>query len=229
MQILLQKLKTLLAEDPGMAGRGHFGHDHYRWLGHASSLIDLWNKAESMNFRVAVNCIASAHDRSGHAATIFATIHRAIFELEEKVRGLPQQAFGPGAVYDFFKALNELVASAKSSLLIVDPYIDITIFDGYLSSMGSGVGARLLVNKCAGNLKPALLKFNAQHATQVEAKQSQTLHDRLIFIDRAECWVLGASIKDAAKKATYLAPLEDSVSALKLGFYESTWASGVAI
>ena len=146
MQILLQKLKTLLAEDPGMGGRGQYGHDHYRWLGHASALIDSWNKAESLSFRVAVNCIAGAHDRSGHTATIFSTIHRAIFEIEGKIQALPQQAFGPGAVYDFFKALNELVASAKTTLLIIDPYIDSTIFDGYLSSMLSGVSARLLVN-----------------------------------------------------------------------------------
>ena len=86
-----------------------------------------------------------------------------------------------------------------------------------------------LFSKYAGNLKPALLKFNAQYGSQVEARESQSLHDRLIFIDGVECWVLGASIKDAAKKATYLAPLEHSVSILKLGYYENTWSSGVAI
>src|SRR2546427_5966251 len=42
--------------------------------------------------------------------------------FRSEVGSLPPQTFGPGAVYDFMKALREVLASATTSLLVVDPY-----------------------------------------------------------------------------------------------------------
>ena len=140
------------------------------------------------------------------------------------------QAFGPGAQYDFFKALNTVVSSAQQSLFVIDTYIDDTIFDSYLSAVPGGVTVKLLVEKCSAKVQPAAQKFIAQHKTSLEVKRSKAFHDRVIFIDRNECWVLGQSISHAAAtKPTYLAPLPPDIAALKLAHYEDTWLSATAI
>jgi len=58
----------------------------------------------------------------------------------------------------------------------------------------------------------------------LELRKSKTLHDRVIFIDGYVCWIIGQSIKDAAKaKPTYLVQLAPDVVPEKLNNYEAIW------
>jgi hypothetical protein len=60
----------------------------------------------------------------------------------------------------------------------------------------------------------------------VEIRTSQLIHDRVIFLDDRSCWVLGQSVKDAAKSMpTYLAPLPSDVIPLKKDVYEQIWST----
>jgi hypothetical protein len=168
--------------------------------------------------------------RDHSLATVFGILNRAVADLELQLPASPAQAFGPGAVYDFFKALNSVVASAQSSLLIVDPYMDDTIFDAYLSAVPKTVAIRLLVEGYSVKVKPAAQRFAAQSGSLIEARRSPAFHDRVIFIDASECWVLGMSIRKAAEsKPTYLAPLSPDIAALKLTHYEQVWSNATAI
>ena len=138
--------------------------------------------------------------------------------------------FGPGAAYDLFKALRGLVSSAERTLFLVDPYMDAEVFDGYLSALTPGKSVRLLVNKHANDVKVAAEKFRPQYASEIEVRKSKKIHDRVVFVDDAQCWVLGTSIKDAAaKKPTYLAPLSNDVVTEKLSYYEEIWAKSTPI
>jgi hypothetical protein len=70
----------------------------------------------------------------------------------------------------------------------------------------------------------AVAKFIAQTKMKVEARSSQEIHDRVLFLDDRSAWVLGQSIKDAAKaKPTYLAPLDSETVRLKKAIYEQIW------
>jgi hypothetical protein len=92
------------------------------------------------------------------------------------------------------------------------------------------VVVRLLTFKYATTLSPALQKFISQKKMVVEVRSSQKIHDRVIFIDGRSCWVLGQSIKDAAKtKPTYLAPLSADTSQLKKAEYEQIWTAATPI
>jgi hypothetical protein len=134
--------------------------------------------------------------------------------------------FGPGAVYDFFKALNDLMSSATLSIFVVDPYLDDELFDSYLSAVPSKVIVRLLTKNRASNLKAAITKFVAQHGLKIDARVSDAIHDRVLFVDDRSSWVLGQSIKDAAKtKPTYLAPLDHDTVVLKKSVYEDIWVA----
>jgi hypothetical protein len=51
-----------------------------------------------------------------------------------------------------------------------------------------------------------------------------------VFVDGSDCWVLGQSIKDAAKSMpAYLAPLSPDVALDKFEFYEIIWKEATPI
>lgn len=141
-----------------------------------------------------------------------------------------ETAFGSGAVYDFYRSLNKIIASAEKSLFIIDPYLDYTLFDHYLSSRQPDVSVRLLLSCSPEKVKTAVVKYIQQFGSVLEARKSKAFHDRVIFIDRYVCWVMGQSVKDAAKsKPTYLVSSASDIVPAKLQDYEQIWEAANAI
>lgn len=228
--MLLDKLKALRVKMPPLEGGGDYGPQQFEWLAEAQTVVSQWNADEGRSFKHSVDMLVSRISRREHYAKVVMTIQRAIATLESSGPPDTQQVFGPGAVYDFFKALRGLVQSAKSELFVVDPYLNADIFDAYLTGIDAQVSVRLLASRYEADLRTASQRFIAQHQQQLEVRKSPSLHDRVIFIDGVQCWVLGASIKDAAKtKMTYIAPLSTDVAAVKLVYYNSQWNSAIAI
>jgi hypothetical protein len=229
-QILLEGLRSLLRTQPGLEGRGAYGAEEHAWLGRATALIGEWSPAQVVAFRVEARYMAGNLNRQANFGSVMTTIHEAIANLENNFPADAGQVFGPGAVYDFFRALNELVASAAQSLFIVDPYMDSVVFDAYLANVKQPIATRLLMHQYVNSVTVAARAFQAQHGGQIEARRSADLHDRLVFVDGNQCWVLGASIKDAAaKKPTYLAPLSGDLVAEKLRIYDGLWQAATPI
>jgi len=229
-QILLSKLESLLKSKPPLEGLGNYTEDQFSWLGKAKAAISEWNSSESGQFNEAVDNLLKNSDRKYNNGIIMAFLHDVIARLENSIPQKEGQAFGPGAAYDFFKALNDIIASAKTEILVIDPYLDAEIFDGYLNKLPDGVSVRLLLSKNSQNIRVAANKFQTQFTLKIEMRKSSEIHDRVIFVDQKECWVLGASIKDAAiKKPTYLAPLSPDVASDKQKHYETIWASSTQI
>lgn len=228
--VLLAQLRALLARAPDFGSVKGVPMEHIAWLAQAHALVSRWNHLEAMSFKTASDFLMGGLNREMNIAQVLGTLHRAVADLELKVPDTHEQAFGPGAVYDFFQALGRLLSSARTSVLVVDPYMDAQIFDQYLSRIPAGVAVKLLIGNASPNLKAAAERFRTQQGATVEVRASTELHDRLVFIDDDVCWVLGQSIKDAAvKKATYLAPLSPDVSASKFALYENVWKQARAI
>lgn len=228
--VLLAQLRTLLDTAPDFEAYSPTSVEHQAWLAKAHALIHRWNQYEAISIKSAANLMHLSLARDGQVATVLGTIHRAIADIELERPQLSDQAFGPGAVYDFFKALTAAVSSATTDLFIVDPYLDEQIFDAYLGGVPNGVRVRLLANKYGALLKPAVQKFTAQHKIPVEVRLSGEFHDRVLFIDGLSGWVMGQSLKDAAKaKPTYLVPLPPDVAKLKLSHYEAIWSKASAL
>lgn len=228
--VLLEKLRTLLQAAPPLEGRGQYGNEQYSWLGQANALMHEWDEIKSIPFKAAVSGLLQNINRPGNFGIVIAFFHDVIARVENSLPEEAGQAFGPGAAYDFFRALNDLVSTAKVQLWVVDPYLDAQVFDGYMQALQPGVSARLLTAKYLNNVKVAAEKYRAQFGSAVETRSSNDIHDRVIFVDNDQCWVLGASIKDAAlKKPTYLAPMSLDVAAEKRNLYEAIWAAGTPI
>jgi hypothetical protein len=100
-----------------------------------------------------------------------------------------------------------------------------------LEKVSKGTQIRFLTsdkNTRLGALKAVAKKFSAAPGIVFEGRMSSDVHDRVIFIDNADCWVLGQSVKDAAvSKPTYLVPIE-SVSDMQR-LYEDVWSRATPI
>jgi hypothetical protein len=227
---LLAELKAVAERAPDFNGYTPSSRPHLEWIGRAYALLSRWDRLEAVPFKTAADFLAIDVTRDMNVAQMLGVVHRAIADLEIEVPALPPQAFGPGAVYDFHKTLRDLLASATKSLLIIDPYLDDQIFDAYLSAVSQQVAVRLLAREYAASLKASVQKFVAQKKMAVEVRSSKAIHDRVVFVDDGSCWVLGQSIKDAAKaKPTYLAPLAPDAAQLKKADYEQIWKAGAPI
>ena len=227
---LLAELRALADQIPDFDTFTPTSRTHQAWLGKVHALVELWDRYEGAALRTQVSLIAVDIGRKMGVAGTLTILHRAIADLEFRLPVGAEQVFGPGAVYDFFKALRELLASATRSIFIVDSFLDEQIFDTYLTAAAMPVTVRLLVREGAAALGPAVAKFIAQTKMTVEIRRSEALHDRVIFLDDRSCWVLGQSVKDAAKsKTTYLAPLDSDAAGLKKAVYEQLWANSKPI
>ena len=224
-------LKQLLDNQPNWAAFQPSSKQHQEWLGKASAHLKRWNaqKAESFTFQIGFMSTPGVL-RDTAVTTFLGILNQAVFDLEIDIPSEGQQIFGPGAVYDFFKELNGLLATARSSILIVDPYLDSQIFDGYIGKLNTTVEVKMITNKNSADLKLAADRFNAQNKSTVEIKKSNELHDRAVIIDKSNCWVIGQSIKDAAKsKQTYMVPVGEESGRLKIDHYYDVFSRALAI
>jgi hypothetical protein len=223
-EIILANLRALLERIPNFEEYTPYSQDHLLWLAQGHALIKRWDNIEAIGYKTSCDFMPMEANRSTNISNVIGIIHRAIADLELLVPDKGKVAFAAGDVYDFFKELNSVIGSAESSIFIIDPYLDHTVFDQYVISKKKGVKVRFLISQNAENVKAASEKYESQYHEAVEIRKNNKIHDRVIFIDDYACWVVGQSIKDAAKaKPTYLAPLAPDVVSIKLQEYNNIW------
>jgi hypothetical protein len=228
--ILLAQLRSLLERAPDFDSYEGTSREHQTWLAQAHALVSRWNRLEGATIKVNSGYLDSDLLRDNNVSQILACIYRAIADLELSVPAREQENFGAGSVYDFFKALNKVIASADESVFIIDPYLDASVFDHYLVSRNNGVSVKLLSDKKVESLVASTEKYNAQFGNIIELRKSNQIHDRVIFIDKYVCWLLGQSVKDAAKaKPTYLVQAPPDIVPEKLATYERIWTNSTPL
>lgn len=125
--------------------------------------------------------------------------------------------------YDFLRDFNEILTGAHQEIFVVDPYFDGDAFDTYLSGIVDSCNIRILGGKYSGNVAGRIEAYKAQFGKAPKLRKSKEIHDRLVILDKTDCWIVGGSIKDAGKKPTYLVPLQPNVAPAKIEIYEALW------
>jgi hypothetical protein len=228
-ELLLAKLRALIERRPDFdfAVYRSNSEEHQIWVAQAYALVSRWHHMSGTRLQLASESLGSMPFHENSVTQIMGHVNRAIADLELDVSPEQQVAFGAGDVYDFFKALRTVVASAKRSVFIIDPFLDPTVFDQYVAAAGERVDVRLLSKKGADRLAAARDKYNEQHGRRIAVRHSAELHDRVVFIDGVECYVIGQSLNVAAKdKATYIVAISPDTVSEKLAYYETHWRNG---
>ena len=122
-----------------------------------------------------------------------------IISLQIESHKLPNQGvFFEGQVFDAYNFVADLVRNAKSSILLIDNYVDDTVLT-LLSKRKKNVKANIYTATISQQLRLDLEKHNAQYP-EVKAELFKQSHDRFLIIDEKELYHIGASLKDLGKK-----------------------------
>jgi hypothetical protein len=157
----------------------------------------------------------------------FAAMLRSALAELELMMPEPELAgsYEPGDEYQFYRDLKTIVGFATSDLFIIDNYLDTQIFDVYMENVAPPVAVRVLTSQVSVSLRAVAEKYSKRG--NLELRSSKDAHDRVVF-SNDRCWVIGQSIKDAArKKPTYI--VEHSGAATMKSIYEGIWPSATVI
>jgi hypothetical protein len=228
--VLLAELQLMANNIPDFRSFTSTSREHFEWLGKTHALIARWNSPEAISFSMVSGFLGMPQTREGHLIKLMGILHRALADLQLDTPSKPDQAFGPGAVYDFFKALKDLLSTATKTVMVVDPYLDDQVFDTYVSGINLSVNVNLLTTKVGEQFRPALDRYRSQHAQEIQVRKTKAIHDRVVMIDGNSCWVLGQSINNAAKtKPTYIAPVSSDTAAEKIRTYQEIWNASESV
>ena len=228
---MLDGLKALLEAEPEFEREGPTTEFGQKWLARGIALLSQFNRLQGRQFEVwarALNMGLSGYTTVPIWNQMRLMIRSTVETLEVELAGSAggERVYAGGEAYTVYKDLREIIGAATTSVFIVDAYADEEIFDLYLEKVSKGTQIRFLTsdkNPRLNALRAVARKFGASPGIVFESRSSAEVHDRVIFIDNTDCWVLGQSVKDAAvSKPTYLVPAE-SVSDM-LALYERIWA-----
>ncbi|MCL2282453.1 MAG: ORF6N domain-containing protein [Fibromonadales bacterium] len=123
-----------------------------------------------------------------------------LFKAWENKDAIPKcGVFFDGQIFDAYVLANNIIKSAKQSIILIDNYID----DSVLTMFGKkskNVKVTLLSKNISKQLSLDVDKFNLQYSNTIEAKIFDLSHDRFLIIDGKEVYHLGASLKDLGKR-----------------------------
>ena len=105
--------------------------------------------------------------------------------------------FYDGQIYDAYAFINDLLKSAKSEVLLIDNYIDDTVFT--LFSKYQNLQIKIYTQSISKQLNLDFQKYKSQYKN-IELKEFKKAHDRFLIIDKKEIYHIGASLKDLGKK-----------------------------
>ena len=106
--------------------------------------------------------------------------------------------FYDGQLFDAYKFVADLIRTAKSSLILIDNYIDDTVLTLFAKRI-HGVRVTIYTAEISKQLALDLQRHNSQYEP-IDIKQFRQSHDRFLIIDEKELYHIGASLKDLGKK-----------------------------
>jgi hypothetical protein len=225
--ILLFKLKEALESAPEFGDRAVFevNTPQRRWLAEVGALLSRLGTDHQLGFRSKYATLARYWKPAINQiqGQVLDAIEELKLELELDGRTEFGSAYAPGDLYRFFADLKGIIETAEKTIMVIDPYFDGSAFDAYLSSSASSISIEILADRYAEDIAGYVVKHRAQYGSSIALRSSTELHDRLLLIDDDIAWIMGGSIKDAGKKATYLIPLATPISASKKKIYGEIW------
>jgi len=129
--------------------------------------------------------------------------------LENKEVNADRGLFFDGQVFDAWSFVSDLVRSAKTSLILIDNYVDDSVLK-LLTKRDSGISATIYTKTISKQLATDLLKHNSQY-DEIVIHELTVAHDRFLIIDHTELYHIGASLKDLGKKCFAFSKMDEEV------------------
>jgi hypothetical protein len=223
-------LGRLIADMPELAS-APMTRELQSWLASANALVKSSGAlAEALRLKVACeNLDGPLRDRN--AETIASILHRAFVKAEtnapREVRGSVVMLEGDLQAY---KAVRKLLGATNSDALLVDPDAGGKLLADFAILAPERATVRVLADEA--RYKPSLItgihrwqqRFGSGRDLKVRLASANSLHERLVFLDDARAWVLGAPFSELAKRPhTALIRMRPEDEARKIAVYSEIW------
>jgi hypothetical protein len=133
--------------------------------------------------------------RQSEADQKFEEIFKA---LEDDKLHSEKGIFYNGQVFDAYTFVSDIIRSAKSSIILLDNYVDDTVLT-LLGKRNTDVTATIYTKSISNQLRLDLQRYNSQYPA-IEIEIFSDAHDRFLIIDNMDLYHIGASLKDLGKK-----------------------------
>ena len=133
---------------------------------------------------------------------------KSIFSQLEQPRPDKAIIFFKGQMWDATSCIEEIISRAKKSIILIDNYVDRKTLD-LLSRKKAGIPVEIHTSEKNCNLtEKEISDFRNQYGP-LTIKPTDDFHDRFLILDNKQLYHIGASIKDAGKKAFEISLNED--------------------
>ena len=125
---------------------------------------------------------------------------KQIFKQLETPKPDKAVIFFKGQMWDATSCIEEIISKAEKSIILIDGYVDKGTLD-MLSKKKNGVSIEIhTIQKNCRVTQKDISAFSSQYGS-LDIKYTDEFHDRFLILDRKSLYHIGASIKDAGKKA----------------------------
>jgi len=173
------------------------------------------NSPKAIKFRQWASNVLKEYIQNGYAINSERITHQRFKELESDVSLLKSQVkniskglenstiqakngiFYDGQIYDAYVFVNDLLKSARSEVVLIDNYIDDTVFT--LFSKYPNMKIKIYTKSISKQLQLDFQKYKLQYKN-IELQEFKKAHDRFLILDQKEMYHIGASLKDLGKK-----------------------------
>ena len=118
--------------------------------------------------------------------------------LEDKSLKPKQSIFYDGQVFDAYVFIADLIKTAKSSIVLIDNYVDESILQLF-SKRNKKATLTIYTKNISKVLVQDVEKYKAQYLP-ITLKAFDKAHDHFLIIDQTTVYHFGASLKDLGKK-----------------------------
>lgn len=173
------------------------------------------SSANATKFRQWANKVLKDYLLRGYAVNQrIERLERRVSRTEEKIElfvrtSLPpvEGVFYDGQIFDAYVFASNLIKSAKSSIVLIDNYIDESVLVT-LSKRENNVSAKIVTKSISNQFQLDLNRHNSQYP-KIDVEERTDIHDRFLIIDNT-VYHIGASLKDLGKKLFAFSKLEIS-------------------
>ncbi len=111
-------------------------------------------------------------------------------------------------MFDAFSCIADIISTADKDIILIDGYTHTATLD-LLSKENDVVNVEIYTSEKHSKLTESEIEsFNKEYPT-LTVKYTNEFHDRFMILDRKTLYHIGASIKDAGKKAFEISQIDD--------------------
>ena len=133
---------------------------------------------------------------------------KKIFSQLEQPRPDKAVIFFKGQMWDATSCIEEIISKAEKSIILIDSYVDRKTLD-LLSRKKPEIPVEIHTSEKNCRLTEKEISDFSNQYGPLTIKTTDVFHDRFLILDNKELYHIGASIKDAGKKAFEISLNED--------------------